>query len=263
MQAQRHPHIKLCLLSSTCPAADRGLPYTAAMDASTVFRRFSQEKWVCGLFILVIGYFTIVHNFWVPQALFWDENYHIASAQKYLSGVFFMEPHPPLGKLVIALGEKLLNFNPVDTQFTTTDYATNPPAGFVFTGYRLFPVLLAWLTAPLLYGIFLLLTRKPLWAMFLSFLYVFDNAMLVHLRSAMLESTLLFFSVLTIFAFLLLWYAQQDRGRLLKASLLFGFAFACVMTTKLFGLVLILLVPALLIRYRKQWRTFGRFCLWA
>src|SRR3990167_10297179 len=95
------------------------------------------------IIVLLISYFTYFRNYQYPSNLFWDENYHIASAQKYLNGVFFMEPHPPLGKLFIALGEKILNRNELDNQFITTDYAQNPPAGFSFTSYRLLPVLFA------------------------------------------------------------------------------------------------------------------------
>ena len=85
--------------------------------------------------VLLLSYFTYVHNYASPAALFWDENYHIASAQKYLNGVFFMEPHPPLGKLLIAWGEKLLNENPVDNQFIATDYGKTLPNGFSFYGF--------------------------------------------------------------------------------------------------------------------------------
>jgi hypothetical protein len=54
-----------------------------------------------------------------------------------------MEPHPPLGKLLIALGERVLHANSTDDQFIGVDYAHNPPADFSLAGYRLFPVLLA------------------------------------------------------------------------------------------------------------------------
>ena len=55
-------------------------------------------------------------QFWLagygqPSSLFWDENYHIASAERYLQGKFFMEPHPGLGKMFIALGELILHPN--------------------------------------------------------------------------------------------------------------------------------------------------------
>jgi len=205
-------------------------------------RFLSREHWVPLTFLLVLSYATIVHGFSQPQALFWDENYHIASAQKYQHGVFFMEPHPPLGKLLIAAGEALLDRNKVDDQFVGTDYATNPPDGFDFTGYRLFPVLLAWLTAPVLYAIFFLVTRKPTWTLLFSLLYVFDNALIVHARSAMLDSTLLFFSALTLLGFFLLVRPSSDRS-LPWHGLLFGVAFGCALATKAFALIFALLVP--------------------
>ena len=209
------------------------------------FERFlSREHWLPLAFLVVLSYVTIVTGFSRPQALFWDENYHIASAQKYLNGVFFMEPHPPLGKLLIAAGEAILDRNPVDNQFIGTDYATDPPPGFDFVGYRLFPVLLAWLTAPLLYAVFFVITRKPLWAMMLSFLYVFDNALIVHARSAMLDSTLLFFGTLTILAFFLALRGRTPKDALLHGAF-FGAAFAAGMTTKAFALIFVLLVPVL------------------
>ncbi len=223
------------------------------------FERFlSREHWLQLSFLLVMSYVTIVFGFGNPQALFWDENYHIASAQKYLNGVFFMEPHPPLGKLLIAAGEVLLDRNAEDNQFITTDYATDPPPGFDFVGYRLFPVLLAWLTAPVLYAIFFFITRKPLWAMLLSLLYAFDNALIVHARSAMLDSTMLFFSGVTILGFFLLLKTKNDR-ELDKASILFGVALACGMTTKAFTLLFILLVPVLWWNMRANMQRILRF----
>jgi dolichyl-phosphate-mannose-protein mannosyltransferase len=203
-----------------------------------------ESRWAL-VFLLFLSYFTVVHGFWNPASLFWDENYHIASAQKYLNGTFFMEPHPPLGKLMIALGEKITHMNATNDQFIGTDYATNPPPGFSFFGYRLFPVLLAWLTVPLIFGIFLLLTRQTLWATLLSFLYVFDNALMVHLRSAMLESTMLFFGALAVFGFLMAWYWKDDRKTFRNGAVLFGLGFAGVLATKAFGLIMILLVPAM------------------
>lgn len=229
------------------------------MSGFDVKRWEKNKNTLAVIFLLVLSFFTYVFNFWNPAALFWDENYHIASAQKYLTGTFFMEPHPPLGKLVIALGEKIINANPEDNQFIGTDYASSPPAGFSFFGYRLFPVLFAWLTVPLLFAIFLLITRKTLWSLLLSFLYVFDNALLVHLRSAMLESTMLFFSAVTILGFLLALEWKDDRKKLAKAAIIFGIGFACVNATKAFGLIFIMLVPFIFWAMRGDLKKFFRF----
>lgn len=232
------------------------------MARSSVLQNFRNPTWLALGFLMVLSYFTYVHNFWNPAALFWDENYHIASAQKYQNGTFFMEPHPPLGKLMIAAGEVLLNRNAQDDQFIGTDYATNPPAGFSFAGYRFFPVMFAWFTVPLIFGIFMLITRRnQLWSLLLSFLYVFDNALIVHSRSAMLESTMLFFSALTIYAFLLILERKDDPKKLRNASITFGAAFAAALATKAFALLFILLVPFALIAFWPNIRTFWRFAL--
>jgi len=211
------------------------------------------------LLVSLIGFFTYFWNFSTPQAFFWDENYHIASAQKYLNGTFFMEPHPPLGKLMIAAGEYLLDLNETDNQFIGTDYGKNPPPGFSFTGYRLFPAMLAWLTAPVLFLVFYLLTKNTLFSVLFSFLYLFDNALIVHLRGAMLEPPYIFFSALTILSFLLLLQHKDRPTAFLLSSLLFGASFAAVMLTKILGLVLILLVPALFVMLWPHWRKFMHF----
>jgi len=230
------------------------------MRISSIINRCKEHPVpVAVVFLLILSYFTYVHAYWQPNALFWDENYHIASAQKYLNGTFFMEPHPPLGKLLIAAGEQLIDANASDDQFIGTDYAKDPPEGFSFAGYRLFPTLLAWLTVPFLFWIFLLLTRTVLWSVLFTFPYVFDNALIVHSRSAMLDSTLVFCGVLTVLAFLLLREWKDDPRKFSRASVLFGAAFGLLLTTKAFGLLLILLIPFLAWELHARPRQVLRF----
>jgi len=206
----------------------------------------------------VTSYFTYVHNFQEPRSFYWDENYHVASAQKYLNGIFFMEQHPPLGKLLIALGEKIIDASDNDSQFIDTNYARgNFTDGFSITGYRLIPVLLAWLAAPLLFLCFLLISRAPLLSALLSFFYIFDNALIVHLRGAMLEGPLVFFFILTTLCFLILIQKQprkKEKSPRLVYSLLMGIAFACAFLTKLTGLILLLLLPALVVKMYPSWK---------
>ena len=80
----------------------------------------------------------------------------------------------------------------------------------------------------------------------LSFLYIFDNALIVHLRAAMLEGPLLFFSVLTILTFLLLIEWKDKKKPFLLLSFLFGTVLACAVGTKILALIFILLIPAAL-----------------
>jgi len=222
-------------------------------------KRHSQSEFLSPRSLLFLGlvtilsYFTFFHAYSDPPHLFWDENYHIASAQKYLNGVYFMEQHPPLGKLLIAAGEHLVDANLIDHHFISTDYARDLPRDFSFQGYRFFPTLFAWLTAPILFLILLLITRSANPSLFFSFLYIFDNALIVHNRSAMLEGTLLFFCALTLMLYLLHLRWQDNKKLFYTVSLFFGVSFGLVMATKLVGLIMILLVPAL------GWQLWGRW----
>jgi dolichyl-phosphate-mannose-protein mannosyltransferase len=204
--------------------------------------------------VIVASYFTYFYRYQLPAVPFWDENYHIASAQKYLNGIFFMEFHPPLGKLLIALGEWLLHPNAVTSWFVSTDYPTNFPEGFSFAGYRLFPALCAWATAPVLFAIGWRISRDAVVAAAVASLYVFDNALIVHLRGAMLEGPLLFLVTVSVWLFLvLLDTPERGRATVWKWAVL-GAVIALAIATKLLALILVALPVGLAALGRGQWR---------
>lgn len=225
----------------------------------------SNDRWItagCLMFVIVTSFFTYFYRYESPQAPFWDEPYHIAAAQKYLHGIFFMEPHPPLGKLLIAAGEAMFGDNQKTDAFITTDYARNIPSDFSYRGVRFFPALLGWLTAPLMFWCLMLLSGNGVIAAALTSLYTFDNAQIVHSRGAMLDSTLSFTSVMTILFFLLLIKEQGKRlPRHIAISAGFGIAFALAMSTKVVALVLVLLIPLILWGLRKSARAIVTFLL--
>ncbi len=201
------------------------------------------------LIAAVVIYFT---NYYFPNGPFWDENYHIASAQKYINGVFFMEPHPPLGKLIIALGEKLINPNKkIDTSpFLSTDYVSNFPEGYSFAGMRFFPVLFACFSAVLF---FLILTRLSVsihYAFAFSSFFIFDNALIVHLRGAMLEGIQLFFILASVYYFLVL--VQKDARIKPLEYFTLGLITGAALSVKLNSFIILILFIYLL------WEDFGQ-----
>jgi len=222
---------------------------------------FGKSGWIYLGLVLLLSFFTYFYNYTSPQSLFWDEHHHVPNAQKYLSRVYHLEGHPPLGKMFIALGEKMIDANSEenDKLFTSVTVSKDVPDGFEVTGYRFFPALLGWLTAPILFFIFFLILRNSLFATLLSFLFIFDNAMPAHFRSAMLDGTLLFFIALTILSFLLILEWKKEQWKFALASLLFGASLAAACTTKLTGLFLLLLIPALLIPLWPKWKQYVRF----
>lgn len=287
--------------------------------------------------VVIISYLTYFHRYSGLQVPYWDENYYITDAQREMNDIFYMQIHPPLGKLLIAWGEQLyapfatavntyfrppantenawccisgregkpgqpvnligeyfapgetcakitsddgtspyqslrptaleskackddvFRVNAKNDQFLGTEHADGFSADFSFTGYRLFPVLLAWLGAPVLFMIFLFITRNPLLSGFLSFLYVFDNAMIVHHRGAMLDGPMLFFVILTIAGFFLVIRTRGGRRwKFLLASVLFGAALALGFTTKFQNAIMFLLVPFILWKLRTSTEVANR-----
>jgi dolichyl-phosphate-mannose--protein O-mannosyl transferase len=204
--------------------------------------------------VVIASYFTYVHGYASPAVPFWDENYHIASAQKYLHGIFFMELHPPLGKLLIALGEWLMRPNAITSWFVSTDYATNFPEGFSFAGYRLFPALCGWATAPVLFAIAWRISRDAIVAASIAALYVFDDALIVHLRGAMLEGPLLLFTGLSTWLFFILVDGPERRRATTWTWVALGAVLALAVATKLLGLILFALPAGLVALGRGEWR---------
>jgi len=277
-----------------------------------------KTSWLAQLKLLVVPiYLSIVFmvatltyglNYGSPAAQFWDENYHIASAQKYFDGAFFMEPHPPLGKLFIALGEKMWHPNDgvqkvfYDTDakrcktFDQTDFVKDFPSKteqcqnifrlaskggecvnierwtneasdaekkltatpvadtfcqeavkpMSYAGYRFFPVIFAILIAPLFFLILLFFTRNPHISLAFTSLYLFDNALIVHSRAAMLESTQGFFIMGALAYFAYLWSRRGVRTWVQYLTL--GVLIGLVVSTKLNGLILVLLPLLLMLR---------------
>ncbi|MBE9175787.1 phospholipid carrier-dependent glycosyltransferase [Synechocystis salina LEGE 06155] len=204
--------------------------------------------------ILIISYFTYFHNYNYPQAVFWDENYHIPAAQKYLNQTFFMYEHPPLGPMLIALGEKLLHSNNFSNQFNDVYYAKDFPPNFSFTGYRFIPTVCAWLLPLIFFFIALNLVGNRIIAFLLSFLVLFDNAMIVHFRAAMLEAPLMLFIALSILFFLLALKNKKYNKRLVISSIGLGVSVGLVATTKITGLIVLLLIPLLFSKLFPQWQ---------
>lgn len=183
----------------------------------------------------------------LPNSLFWDENYHIASAQKHLDGVMYMEPHPPLGKMLLALGEAIVNPNAdLDkSAFNNTDYITGNqvPEGFSFAGFRLMSVLLMAFSVLFLYGLLHRITRHAfLSAAFTTFI-IFDNALVVHSRAAMLEGIQLFFILAAIYYFVRV--VTSGQKILLRQYALLGVLIGLAIAVKVNGAILLLLMVML------------------
>jgi len=198
--------------------------------------------------VLAVSYFTYFKNYDYPPSVFWDENYHIASAQKYLTGVMFMEPHPPLGKLFVALGEHIIhpndNIAPSELhKFTQTDYIKDFPEDYSFAGVRFFSALFAWLSAIVFFYIFYFVSKNPHTSLLFSSLYIFENALITHSRAAMLEGSHLFFILLAVLYFVYL--VQKPSRKTLLNYFILGILAGLAISIKATGAITVFLFPFL------------------
>jgi len=159
--------------------------------------------YVYSFLILFFSSLIFFNQYHKPRGLFWDENYHVVSAQKYLDGVYFMECHPPLGKLLIALSERVFNPNgKLDrSSFLRTDHTKSIPEGYKFHGVRFASTFSAVISSLLFLLILYNLFNNPHLAFLFTFLFIFDNALIVHLRAAMLDGPQLLFILCAVLYF--------------------------------------------------------------
>lgn len=213
----------------------------------TIIKKYQHLLYPAGL--LLASLLTYCTLYGAPYSLFWDENYHIASAQKHIDGVMYMEPHPPLGKMLLALGEVVVNPNAEldKSAFNRTDYLSgnDVPAGFSFTGFRLMSVLLMALSVLFLYGILHRITHHKFVAAAFTTLVIFDNAFVVHSRAAMLEGIQIFFILAALYYFVRTVTSHTSNNILLRHYALLGLLIGLAISVKVNGAILLLLLVML------------------
>ncbi|MCX6113044.1 MAG: phospholipid carrier-dependent glycosyltransferase, partial [Proteobacteria bacterium] len=145
----------------------------------------------------------------------YDEHYYIIHAERYIHRIVFFDGNPPLGKMFIALGEIIFNPNKnldVKGQLERGAVFFNTTvAEFSFVGVRFFPALFGLLNGLLIFLIFYGLSKNHFLSLIFSSLYLFENSSIVHFRGAMLDSTLVFFSFLTILYFIYLYEKKKKK----------------------------------------------------
>ncbi len=205
------------------------------------------QPWLYPAGLLLAAVLAYGINYGVPNSLFWDENYHIASAQKHLDGVMYMEPHPPLGKMLMALGEYVTGSNSEldKSAFNRTDYVTgnDVPQGFAFWGFRLPSVFMMAFSVLFLYGILVRIIRHRLVAAAFCTPLIFDNALVVHSRAAMLEGIQFFFILGALYYFV---RVINDNSRiLLRHYAILSVWIGLATVVKVNGAILLLLMVML------------------
>lgn len=207
------------------------------------FEHALTRRAVACLVLFALSALTILPNLGYPRAIVFDETYYITHAQKYLNGVFFLQTHPPLGKLLIAASERWLHPDaPADEFLHVEKIETGWPADLDITGYRLMPALFGVLNPILVFIILVAMVGRDGYAFAMALFIALDNALVVQARAAMLDSFLISFCLASLLVFCLLMRQPVRRRRsfLLLAGL-WGVVQACAANVKFTGAVVLVL----------------------
>ncbi|XP_059150933.1 protein O-mannosyl-transferase 1-like [Physella acuta] len=200
------------------------------------------------LFLTVIALFSRTWRLGVPRAVVFDELHFAKFVSLYLKNTFFFDVHPPLGKLLLALAgryagfEGEINFERIGAEF---------PATVPVEMLRLIPAVLGSLVVPVVYQICVEIGMSRYAATVAGVLILLDNALLVQSRFMLMEGMLIFFSTLSILAYL------KFRNNSREFSLMWwfwlslcGVAATCSLSIKYVGVFTLILV---LIRISKDY----------
>jgi len=135
-----------------------------------------------------------------PAKQMWDEIYFPVMADKYLRGVYFFDLHPPLGKFIIA--------------------ASIAVFGDTFVAWRLMPAVFGIALLPLGFFLGWSLFKQRAGALLLAAFLAGETILIVHSRIGVMDIFLVFFTLATFLAALVV----ERRGQAIWPAVLLGLA---------------------------------------
>jgi dolichyl-phosphate-mannose-protein mannosyltransferase len=152
------------------------------------------------LILTILSSATRFAFYGMPTSIIFDEVYFGQYATDYMTHSYYFDPHPPLGKLLLAgmgaiggVKEDKTNYGAIGN-----DFDTEPRLW-----YRLIPALTGALLPLVIFGLLLALNFSSATAFTGGLLIVFENSLLVQSRFASLDGMLLLFGFLSLFFYVL------------------------------------------------------------
>lgn len=214
------------------------------MNYLTALRRWWQELTWLERF-LAVWIVVIVVGRWVnltsPQAVVFDEVYFPKMASQYLAGESFFDIHPPLGKLLIALGIQSFGDN--------------------YLGWRVVPAIFGSLLPLFAYRLIRVWSGSRMMGLLLALFLVTDGLFVVYARLGLMDEIMIVFGLLA-----LIFSGQYWRTGRPTELIWAGLALGATISVKWIGAGFwpLVLLPVLW-RWRQErtrfWPTLGQLVL--
>ncbi|KAL1124105.1 hypothetical protein AAG570_001875, partial [Ranatra chinensis] len=148
---------------------------------------------VIAILLLGVAVFTRFYKLEEPRHIVFDELHYGKYVSLYMKRTFFFDLHPPLGKQLVALAAYLAGF---DGKYKFDKIGSAYSDSVPLFALRFVPALCGSLVIPTSYYLMLELGCKQWTSVLAAFLLLCDNALLTQSRFVLMESMLLFFSLL-------------------------------------------------------------------
>ncbi|KAI9262258.1 family 39 glycosyltransferase [Phascolomyces articulosus] len=148
----------------------------------------------------MLGFFISFFKIWYPAEVVFDEVHFGKFAGYYLNRTFYFDVHPPLGKMMFAAMGYLIGYSGhYDFGEIGESYIEhNVP----YIGLRALPASLNVCSVALMYAIMKQSGYSTLACVVSSCMYLFDNALVAQHRLILLDSSLVFYMLLTAYTYI-------------------------------------------------------------
>ncbi|KAK2804602.1 hypothetical protein FQN51_001803 [Onygenales sp. PD_10] len=151
------------------------------------------------LLLTAISVVVRLFRIYQPTSVVFDEVHFGGFATKYIKGKFFMDVHPPLAKMLIALTGFLAGFRgDFDFKDIGKDYLE---PGVPYVAMRMLPAVMGILAIPTMFLTLKAYGCRTSTASMGALLLTFENGFVTQSRFILLDSPLIFFTALTALAF--------------------------------------------------------------
>ncbi|KAK9777272.1 putative Dolichyl-phosphate-mannose--protein mannosyltransferase [Seiridium cardinale] len=159
--------------------------------------------------VTILGALVRLFRIYQPTSVVFDEVHFGGFASKYIKGRFFMDVHPPLAKMLIALVGWLAGF---DGEFDFKDIGKDYlEPGVPYVAMRLFPAVCGILLVPTMFLTLKAVGCRTATAALGASLIIFENGLLTQARLILLDSPLVLATAFTALAFTS-FTNQQEQG---------------------------------------------------
>ncbi|KAJ2332920.1 Dolichyl-phosphate-mannose--protein mannosyltransferase 4 [Coemansia sp. RSA 2681] len=192
--------------------------------------------------VLALSFITRYYRIWDPAQVVFDEVHFGKFASYYLRREYYFDVHPPLAKMLIALGGWLIGY---DGHFLFEkigmDYMSN---GVPYMMLRGWVALFGLALPPLVYMIMAESGYSVIASLLAALMVTFDNALVTQGRLILLDNIMIFFMLASVYSYVKFYKQRYQSFSVMWWTWLLstGVMLGCVVSCKLVGLFTIALV---------------------